>query len=64
MAIVDGNIVKVGDIVCFKSDIEQVGEIVKISGNTLTLKARSDRGFDGEYIGGDEFTVVDARYCW
>lgn len=64
MAIVDGNVVNVGDIVCFKSDIEQCGEIVKISGNTLTLKARSYRGFEGEYIGGDEFTVVDARDCW
>lgn len=64
MAIVDGNVVQVGDVVCFKSDIEQCGKIVKISGNTLTLEARSPRGFEGEYIGGDEFTVVDARDCW
>jgi hypothetical protein len=64
MAIVDGNVVNIGDVVCFKCDIEQCGEIVKIAGNTLTLKARSHYGFEGDYIGGDEITVVDARDCW
>jgi hypothetical protein len=64
MAVVDGNVVNIGDVVSFKSDIEQCGEIVKIAGNTLTLKARSHYGFEGDYIGGDEFTVVDARDCW
>ena len=58
MAIVDGNVVNIGDVVCFKCDIEQCGEIVKIAGNTLTLKARSHYGFEGDYIGGDEFTVL------
>jgi hypothetical protein len=64
MAVVDGNVVNIGDVVSFKCDIEQCGEIVKIAGNTLTLKARSHYGFEGDYIGGDEFTVVDARDCW
>ena len=64
MAIVDGQVVKVGDAVGFKCDIEQCGEIVRISGSTLTLKARSHYGFEGDYIGGEEFTTVNARDCW
>ena len=62
MARVDGKVVEIGDFVGFKSDIEQYGKIVKISGNQLVLKASST--FDGEYIGGEEFTTVDAERCW
>ena len=50
MAVVDGKVVEIGDVVCFKSDIEQCGEIVRISGSTLTLKARSHYGFEGDDI--------------
>jgi hypothetical protein len=64
MIMIDGRIVDIGDVVCFKSDIEQCGEIIRISGSTLTLKARSHYGFEGDYIGGEEFTTVNARDCW
>ncbi len=63
MATVDGQAVKVGDYVCFKSDYEQCGKITKIDGNRLTL-FRDDEGFGGDYIGGENYTVQDARDCW
>ena len=61
---VSGVGVSIGDRVCFKSDVEQCGIIVKVAGNILTLKAPSDGGFEGGYIGGNEYTTVDARECW
>ena len=70
IAIIQGQEVKVGDSVGFKADIEQSGEIVKIekarrgSGWILTLKSNSDRGFIGEYIGGDRFTTEESDRCW
>jgi hypothetical protein len=66
---VDGTAVKVGDTVCFKSDVEQCGTIAKITPSkwqrgkfefTLTSKY----GFSGEYIGGSTQTVVAAEDCW
>ena len=63
MARVDGVEVKVGDYVCFKSDIEQSGKITKISGNVLTL-FRDDEGFEGDYIGGSNYTTETADRCW
>ena len=62
MATVDGRVVQIGDFVGFKSDYEQYGKIVKISGNQLVLKASST--FGGDYIGGEEFTTVYAPDCW
>jgi len=62
MATVDGRVVQIGDFVGFKSDIEQYGKIVKISGSNLLLKASST--FSGDYIGGEEFTTVNAADCW
>lgn len=64
MARVDGQVVNVGDSVCFKCDIEQWGYITKINGDMLTLKAPYASGFEGEYIGGDEFTTQSADRCW
>ncbi len=64
MAKVDGKIVKKGDIVGFKSDTEQCGKIIEISGNQLTLEALSESGFRGDYIGGNERTWVNASDCW
>ncbi len=65
-ATVEGQKVRVGDWVCFKSDIEQSGKIIKIQqgmfGPQLVLE-RED-GFEGDYIGGQERTVVSARDCW
>jgi hypothetical protein len=63
---VDGQTVTIGDVVCFKSDIEQCGTIVDIkqsySGVALTLQ--SEFGFEGGYIGGDTITTELARDCW
>jgi hypothetical protein len=65
-AIVDGQEVKVGDWVGFKSDIEQSGQIVEIKssymGASLVLENKS--GFQGGYIGGDTITTELARDCW
>jgi hypothetical protein len=63
MARVDGEIVKVGDWVSFKSDVEQSGRITKIEGDRLYLEAGSN-GFEGGYIGGQEKTLQLARDCW
>ena len=66
MAKVDGQDVKIGDWVCFKSDIEQSGKIVAVkqtyAGASLTLENLS--GFSGDYIGGDTITTELARDCW
>lgn len=69
MAIVDGRVVKVGDVVCFKSDYEQTGRIVKVvkslmGRDVLVLESGSDEGFGGEYIGGDTITQELASDCW
>jgi hypothetical protein len=65
-AIVDGQEVKVGDWVGFKSDIEQSGQIVEIKssymGASLVLENKS--GFQGGYIGGDTITTELAGDCW
>lgn len=61
-AIVEGKIVKVGDWVGFKSDIEQSGKIIKIKGKELTLENLN--GFSGDYIGGQTITVELASDCW
>jgi hypothetical protein len=64
--LVEGQEVKIGDWVGFKSDIEQCGQIVAIKqsymGASLTLENKS--GFQGGYIGGDTITTELARDCW
>ncbi len=63
MALVDGQRVRVGDWVCFKSDIEQCGQITAIlSEGRLVLS--NPRGFEGDYIGGLETTMQRAVDCW
>ena len=63
---VDGQTVTIGDVVCFKSDVEQCGTIVDIkqtySGTSLTLESKY--GFHGDYIGGETITTELARDCW
>ena len=61
-AYVEGKIVKVGDYVSFKSDIEQSGRIYKIQGDRLYLE--DPNGFEGGYIGGETTTMVKATDCW
>ena len=66
-AFVDGQKVKVGDTVCFKSDVEQCGRITKINTNAMgsvILTLHSEYGFHGDYIGGEEYTTERAQDCW
>lgn len=67
IAYVDGQGVGIGDWVCFKSDVEQCGQIIKIrdtmfGGKELTLE--NLRGFVGGYIGGQTITRERAADCW
>lgn len=65
-ATIDGQTVKVGDWVGFKSDIEQGGQIIEIKksyrGVSLVLENKS--GFSGGYIGGKTITTELASDCW
>ena len=65
-ATIDGQTVKVGDWVGFKSDIEQSGQIIEIKksymGHSLVLENKS--GFSGGYIGGETITTELASDCW
>ena len=65
-AIVEGQEVSVGDVVCFKCDIEQSGVVTAIkktyAGTSLTLESKY--GFHGDYIGGDTVHTELARDCW
>ncbi len=67
VAYVDGQGVGIGDWVCFKSDVEQCGQIVKIKTNFFGAKElvlENLRGFRGDYIGGQTQTVERAVDCW
>lgn len=66
-ATVDGQTVKVGDWVGFKSDIEQSGQIVEIKKTAsfgVSLVLENKTGFSGDYIGGDTITTERASDCW
>lgn len=69
----DGNgskLMSVGQVVSFKSDVEQCGRITKIipnrfgGGYDVVLEALSDEGFYGGYIGGCSTTMESAADCW
>ncbi len=63
MATVEGQRVRVGDWVSFKSDIEQSGRIEAVlSGGKLVLT--NPNGFQGDYIGGLETTIQRVEDCW
>jgi hypothetical protein len=65
-AVVEGKVVKVGDYVCFKCDVEQCGKLVQVLnfGRVLVLESGRDEGFSGDYIGGQARTQVAATDCW
>ncbi len=67
-AIVEKEKVFIGDIVSFKCDVEQYGKIKQIkkigSDYELTIESTSDEGFEGDYIGGDLTTKMNASECW
>lgn len=58
--------VGIGDWVEFKADVEQQGKILDIifdwKGIEFTLENLD--GFDGDYIGGETTTTVEASRCW
>ncbi len=60
---------KVGDVVCFKSDVEQCGKIVAVKqgvmgGKMFVLESTRPEGFSGDYIGGQMRTQELAVDCW
>jgi hypothetical protein len=66
-ATVDGQEVTVGDVVCFKSDVEQSGVITRITSDLMgrkVLTLENKWGFDGGYIGGETVTREMASDCW
>lgn len=66
-ALVDGQKVKVGDYVCFKSDYEQCGKIVNIKFDMFdncVLVLENEDEFGGDYIGGQTRTQQRAQDCW
>ena len=66
-ATVEGQTVKVGDFVGFKCDIEQGGQITKITRDSYgkeVLHLYSEWGFEGGYIGGQNHTTMRAEDCW
>lgn len=59
--------VKIGSIVCFKSDDIQYGKVVKIKVNSwgdVTLKVKADGKFTGHYIGGKKKVTINANDCF
>ena len=66
-ALVEGELVNVGDYVGFKQDIEQTGVILKIRKDTMGRKELvlgNEHGFDGGYIGGDTVAWAAPEDCW
>ncbi|MBM4179633.1 MAG: hypothetical protein FJ211_09940 [Ignavibacteria bacterium] len=64
---VEGQIIRVGDYVSFKSDIEQYGQVIEIRLGILggvDLVLENTNGFTGEYIGGATRTTQRAVDCW
>jgi hypothetical protein len=62
-------IVKVGDWIGFKCDIEQSGQIIEIRrsktlGGGYEFVLENKNGFSGGYIGGATQTIEHANDCW
>jgi hypothetical protein len=67
MAQVDGQVVRIGDVVSFKSDYEQCGRIVGFSKTIMgsdVLILEDLEGFGGEYLDGATRTQELASECW
>ena len=63
----EGKMVKVGDWVEFKCDIEQIGKVVAISrawSGRVDFTLEADGGFAGEYIGGQTRASIEADRCY
>ena len=67
MAKVDGQTVNVGDVVGFKSDYEQHGQIVAIKRDMMgrdILVLENSNGFGGDYLRYATRTEELASDCW
>jgi hypothetical protein len=64
MHVIDGKKTKVGDIVYFKSDIEQCGKVTALCGDGSLDLTRDGDYFSGDYIGHQTEHNVDADDCW
>jgi hypothetical protein len=58
----DGKMIKVGDQVGFKCDVELSGQIISIEAGKCTLFNRD--GFAGNYLRYATTTVEDANRVW
>ena len=67
-AMVEGQVVNVGDYVCFKSDYEQTGKVVAIKpanwGGGKVLVLENLNGFGGDYLRYATRTEELASDCW
>lgn len=59
----DGEAVKVGDTVGFKSDTEQSGEVIALLPNGK-LELYNEHGFSGAYLRYAKTAVEEASRCW
>ncbi len=60
----DGNEIKVGMVVGFKSDYEQSGRVIQISQDGRMLRLVNPDGFGGDYLRYATETWEDACRCW
>lgn len=60
----DGKELAVGDVVDFKSDIEQTGQVVAISADGLRLELFNPGGFGGGYLRYSTTAWHPADSCW
>jgi hypothetical protein len=64
MATVEGKKIEVGMVLGFKSDHEQYGIVSRVSNRSITVKPTDDRGFRGDYIGGQSSYTADQEDFW
>jgi hypothetical protein len=59
----DGEEIEVGDFVGFKSDTEQVGEVIALLPDGK-VKLYDGDGFSGDYLRYAKTTIEEAGRCW
>ena len=67
--VVNKKIIKVGDYVGFKSDVEQYGLITEIKKSknvycSYDVVLTNKNGFSGEYINGETKTTISINNVW
>jgi hypothetical protein len=59
----DGEEIKLGDSVGFKSDTEQVGEVISLLAYGK-VELYDPNGFSGSYLRYAKTTIEEAKRCW